>query len=339
MRDELALRAGELADETFHTLYLGGGTPSALPTDDIALLVSTALARYPFIAEPEITLEANPEDLTAEQLAAWRSIGINRLSIGVQGFENELLKNWNRLHDAATALASISKAQSAGFENLSVDLIFGDPMLDDAAWASALETVTGLGVTHLSCYALTVEEKTALAYQVRHGRRPPVDESRSSHHFALLQDMMREAGYDQYEISNFAQPGWHSRHNMAYWQDVPYIGIGPSAHSYDGNKRQWNVAHNLRYVDAISEGILLSESEILTPAQRYNEWVMTGLRTSMGISLERIRSLGPDFSLHLERQAGRYKASGQIREEDHRMILDPGSYFLADGIAADLFIV
>jgi oxygen-independent coproporphyrinogen-3 oxidase len=339
MADELRLRRDELPGHTFETLYFGGGTPSALDGPDIERLAGEALSRYPFSPDPEVTLEANPEDITAQNLTAWRNAGINRLSIGVQGFQDDMLKNWNRAHDAQTALSSIKRAQDAGFDNISIDLIYGDPILDDDAWISNIRTVTDLGVPHISCYALTVEEKTALAYQVSQGRRPPVDDERSSRQYAMLQVMMRDTGYEQYEVSNFAKPGWHSRHNIAYWQDVPYIGIGPSAHSYDGVKRQWNIAHNIRYIDALGAGTMLTEFEILTPAQRYNEQVMTGLRTSMGIDLGKIRAIGSAFIAHLERHAGRYVVTGQIRVDGGRMVLDPSAYFLADGIAADLFMV
>src|SRR5690606_4100655 len=226
MADELRLRRDELPGHTFETLYFGGGTPSALDGPDIERLAGEALSRYPFSPDPEVTLEANPEDITAQNLTAWRNAGINRLSIGVQGFQDDMLKNWNRAHDAQTALSSIKSAQDAGFDNISIDLIYGDPILDDDAWISNTRPATDLGVPHISCYALTVEEKTALAYQVSQGRRPPVDEERSSRQYAMLQAIMRDTGYEQYEVSNFAKPGWHSRHNIAYWQDVPYIGIG-----------------------------------------------------------------------------------------------------------------
>jgi len=339
MRTELAMHRDEWTGHEFGTIYFGGGTPSAVATADIDALIEQVMSLYEVAPDPEITLEANPEDITPDNLSAWQESGINRLSIGIQGFQDDMLRHWNRIHDAAGALASIERAQAAGFSNISIDLIYGGPELEDSDWSKNLETVIGLGIPHISCYALTVEERTAMAYQVRQGRRPPVDEARAARHYAILQDTLGDRGYEQYEVSNFSLPGWHSRHNTSYWQDVPYLGIGPSAHSYDGTKRQWNVAHNIRYIDAIEAGTLLTEFEILSPAERYNELVMTGLRTSYGIDLGQVGSMGARFADHLLAHAKRYVDAGQIRATDERLFITPGSYFLSDGIAADLFMV
>jgi oxygen-independent coproporphyrinogen-3 oxidase len=313
------------------TVYFGGGTPSLLSTHSIEGLMRALAERYPIAEDAEVTLEANPDDILPERLDAWKASGINRLSIGVQSFREEDLRWMNRAHDAAQAREAILLARGAGFGHDSIDLIYGTPGLTDADWERNIRTAIELGCPHLSCYALTVEPRTALAASGVY-----VDPEAQARQFLLGAEWLTLAGYEHYEISNFALPGHRSRHNSSYWQGMPYLGLGPSAHSFDGRVRRWNVSNNALYLQSIAAGAVPYEEEVLTPVQRLNEYIMTSLRTMEGLDLEKIASTwGESVRVILERKAGAYEA--RARMVDARMILTPEGKLFADGIAADLF--
>lgn len=337
---EIELRKHFLDSQQIDSIYFGGGTPSVLDEKELQLLLDAIYTNYHVADHPEITLEANPDDISPLHLAEWKSMGINRLSIGVQAFQDKLLQEWNRSHNAIQSQVSIRLAQDAGFENITADLIYGSTLLSDDDWQYNIRMLTEMGIPHISAYALTVEEKTALHYQVEKGKTPAPDEEQAARQYAQLQQQLEEAGYEQYEVSNFAKPGYRSKHNSSYWSGVHYLGIGPSAHSYNGTSRQWNIAHNVQYLESIKQGKLPLETEVLTPAQQYNEIVMTGLRTAEGIDLERIKAIDTSFVDFLEQTAKPFQEQQQLYlTESGNLALYHAFYFLADGIASALFYV
>lgn len=321
------------------TLYFGGGTPSLLPTADIERLLQGVNAILPIAPDAEITLEANPDDMDADRLSEWKSIGITRLSIGIQSFRDEDLRWMNRSHDARQALAAVEAAQAAGFSDISIDLIFGSPGLPTEAWASNLEIALSLGVPHLSCYALTVEAGTPLDAMVRRQKRLPPDPERQAEQYLLLLDRTEAAGYEPYEISSFCRPGHRSRHNSAYWKGTPYFGFGPSAHSFDGTDRRWNIASNTAYIEAIRKGSIPSEAETLTPVQRLNEYVMTALRTQEGIDLARVaQAWGTEEADRLRSGIAKQMDRGMVVLAEECIRLTREGRLFADGIASELFL-
>ncbi len=300
--NELVLRKNELNGKV-ETIYFGGGTPSLLSSEELQQIFETIYKNYKVSENPEITLEANPDDLSNNLIIQLSKSPINRLSIGIQSFFEEDLKLMNRAHNASEALECIKEAKKQ-FENISIDLIYGIPGMSNERWKKNLEIALNLNVPHLSCYALTVEPKTALKKFIEKGIVPPVDEEVAKQHYEILLHETEKAGLENYEFSNFGKPGFHSRNNTAYWEGKPYIGIGPSAHSYDGKSRSWNVANNTKYIKSIAEEIRPSEMEILSKEDRYNEYIMTGLRTKKGVSLEKVESeFGKNFSEYLLKQA------------------------------------
>ncbi len=336
---ELELRKGEFKEEVVQTIYFGGGTPSVLEIDEIERLLAAVYAHYSVIEDPEITLEANPDDLSAEKIRQLAQSKINRLSIGIQSFFEADLKLMNRAHNAQEATACIEEA-TRYFKNISIDLIYGLPNMDNTRWKQNIEKALSFNVPHISSYALTVEPQTALASFVEKGLVTPVDDEAAHAHFHILSETLEAAGFESYEISNFGKPGYFSKNNTAYWLQKKYIGIGPSAHSYDGTRRGWNVKNNPKYLKAIAASELPMEVEVLSKTDQYNEYVMTGLRTIWGVSLEKIRTdFGDDFRTYILSQAQKYM-------EDHLLYLDgevvlttKKGRFLADGIAADLFMI
>ena len=288
---EVALRAGYFGAEPGRrpSLYFGGGTPSLLTADELNRLFEVIGQHFPWAADAEITLEANPDDLTPAWLAALRQTPVNRLSIGIQSFHEPHLRLMNRAHSAAEALACVHRARDAGFSNLSIDLIYGIPAPDHGIWERDLATAAALAAPHLSAYALTIEPRTALGRWTAQGRFRPAPDEFTAHQFELLTATLTGAGYDHYEVSNFAQPGHEARHNSAYWDGAAYLGLGPSAHSFDGGlTRQANVASNAGYVAALERGELAATTELLTPRDRANEYLMTALRTRRGLDLTRL---------------------------------------------------
>ena len=334
---EAALRR-DYINEPIATVYFGGGTPSLLPTDDLKFTIDTLRKLFVIDADADITLEANPDDITEERLIAWKSIGINRLSIGVQSFFEEDLQWMNRAHNATQALQSIELAQRNGFENITIDLIYGTPTLSDEHWKQNVKTAIALGVPHLSCYALTVEPKTALEKMIAQNKMENVDPEKQSRHFELLMQWMQNAGYEHYEISNFAKLGKRSRHNSSYWKGLSYLGLGPSAHSFNGKERQWNIANNALYIKGMEENIPVFEIEYLTVTQQLNEYIMTGLRTIEGLSLQYVsEKWSDDFSNEIAMGAKKFLNNELMHQKNNHLILTNRGKLFADGIAAELF--
>lgn len=335
---ELVLRKSELIGEV-ETIYLGGGTPSLLSFEELQQIFQTIYKNYKISENPEITLEANPDDLSNNLIIQLSKSLINRLSIGIQSFFEEDLKLMNRAHNATEALECIKEAKQY-FENISIDLIYGIPGMSCERWQENLEIALKLDVPHLSCYALTVEPKTALKKFIEKGIVPPVDEEVAKQHYEILLSETEKAGFDNYEFSNFGKPGFHSRNNTAYWEGKTYLGIGPSAHSYDGKSRSWNVANNTKYIKSIEAGTLSSEKEMLSKEDKYNEYIMTGLRTKKGVSLEKVENeFGKKFSDYLMKQAENPLKNEFLILESNTLKISKKGKFLSDGIAADLFWV
>lgn len=334
---EITIQQHYLTD-TVETIYFGGGTPSLLKPAQLTVLLETIHEFFRVKADVEITLEANPDDIDPTVLNAWKRAGINRLSIGIQSFQEADLQWMGRAHNALQALNCIQEAREAGISNLSIDLIYGGPTLPHKNWELNLKTAIDAGVSHLSCYALTVEPKTALALKINRHELPEIDSVHQSEQFLMLQTITANAGYEQYEISNFALPGKRSKHNSSYWSGAHYLGIGPSAHSFNGVSRQWNISNNSLYIQSILKGAVPFEMEVLTPIQQINEYIMTALRTVEGISAETIDRIAqqPIFT-ELVKDAQKHIHRGLMECNHHQLLITPAGKFMADGIAADLF--
>ena len=334
---EIELRKDESLVEQIETIYFGGGTPSLLTIEELRLLIDTIYQNYNVVKNPEITLEANPDDLSTAQIHKLASTQINRLSIGIQSFFDEDLQLMNRAHNAEEAQNCLSVARDS-FENISIDLIYGIPGLTNKRWLENVEKALSFNVPHISSYALTVEPKTALESLIKKGVIANVDDAIAQEQFLLLIDTSEAKGFIHYEISNFGKEGWFSKNNSAYWKGKSYIGIGPSAHSFNGKKRSWNVRNNNKYIKSINENILPSESETLTNNDCYNEYVMTGLRTIWGVSLAKIESdFGLAFKEYLLEQSRQYLDKQFLYIENDKLLVTKKGKFLSDGIAADLF--
>ncbi|MGH1335759.1 MAG: radical SAM family heme chaperone HemW [Aureispira sp.] len=323
--------------QPLQTVYLGGGTPSILSAQEINALWATIEQYYLLAPEMEITLEANPDDLTVEYVQELRDTPINRFSIGIQSFFEEDLQWMNRAHNAQQARACLEIAQAAGFDQLTIDLIYGGPTTTHEHWAANLATVFELQVPHFSCYALTVEPNTALAHQIKTGKRAAVEDAHAAEQFDYLLAQIAAKGYEQYEISNFCRPPNYAQHNSNYWTGAPYLGVGPAAHSFDGENRRWNVAHNPKYINGITTGETYWESELLTVQDRHNEYIMTALRTKWGVDLERLKQWGTRVVPQFEAQAARYLERGWIQKKGQTYVLTNQGKFLADAIISDFF--
>ena len=354
---EIAMRKSEFQDDPefsgVETIYFGGGTPSILQITDIRLLIDEVYRNYKVVDNPEITLEANPDDLIANVLSSralpklrerdfyeeYRSIGINRLSIGIQSFFEDDLKLMNRAHNSVEAKSCLEIATQY-FDNISIDLIYGMPNMSNEKWLHNIETALSFNIPHISSYALTVEPKTALHTFIQKGIIPQLDDEVAQEHFHLLLDKLEENGFIHYELSNFGKENYFSKNNSSYWLGKKYIGIGPSAHSYDGEKRGWNVSNNTLYLKSIQENKLPLETETLTKTDRYNEYVMTGLRTIWGISLDRIETeFGKTYLDYLNQQAAKYIEDHLLFVDDNVLRTTKSGKFLSDGIASDLFLL
>ncbi len=334
---EITLQENYL-NQAVATIYFGGGTPSLLPAKDLETIIKAINQIFLVKTSAEITLETNPDDISIDNLLHWKKIGINRLSIGVQSFFNNDLTWMNRAHNAEQALQSIHLAKKCGFENITIDLIYGTPTLTDQAWQQNVELAINSGVQHLSCYALTVEPKTALHKMIGQKTMENIDPDKQARHFEILMERTSAAGFEHYEISNFALKGYRSQHNSSYWQSKHYLGLGPSAHSFNGESRQWNVASNALYISSLHKNILPFEKEILTPQHRLNEYIMTSLRTIEGIQLPTIRqSFGESAFEKLLHDAASFLASNTLEKNGETLRLTSKGKFLADGIASDLF--
>jgi len=336
---EISMRKEEFKNEVIQTIYFGGGTPSVLAIEDLRLLIDSVYDNFKVVDNPEITVEANPDDLSNDRIIELSNNRINRLSIGIQSFFEDDLKLMNRAHNAEEAKKCLEEATKY-FDNISLDLIYGIPGMSNEKWIQNIETALSFGIPHISSYALTVEPKTALYSFIQKGIISAPEDEVAQEHFEILLEKLEEAGFIHYELSNFGKENYFSKNNSSYWLGKKYIGIGPSAHSYDGEKRGWNVSNNALYIKSIQEEKLPLETEILSKTDRYNEYVMTGLRTIWGISLDRIQSeFGQTYLDYLNQQAAKYV-------EDHLLFVDENilrttrkGKFLSDGIASDLFML
>jgi oxygen-independent coproporphyrinogen III oxidase len=334
---EISLTTGK-QDEIIETIYFGGGTPSLLSEGELNEILYKVKASFIVSADAEITLEANPDDISAASLNLWKHAGINRLSIGIQSFFQQDLEWMNRAHDAKQAAESIELAMDAGFTNFSIDLIFGAPGLSDSNWEKNVMHVIAKKIPHISCYALTAEPKTALQKMIEKKITPGIDADQQARQYLLLMQWLEEAGYEHYEISNFALPGMQSRHNSSYWQGKTYFGFGPSAHSYKHNTRSWNISNNMAYIKSLEKNIIPAEKEVLTPVQQLNEYIMTRLRLNTGLDMSFIsENFGNDAVEKLFDAAAKHTASGKMITDNRRLYLTREGKLFADGIAADLF--
>lgn len=330
---ELELQTSFLNDEIIETIYFGGGTPSLCEKDEIQIMMGKVHSSFKIAPNAEVTLEANPDDITKKKLQSWKETGINRLSIGVQSFFDEDLQWMNRVHNAQQATDNLQLAKKY-FDNITIDLIYGIPLLSDEKWKQNVDKAIDYNIPHLSCYALTVEPKTPLYKLIQRHKTEEVNPDKQAEQFLLLMQWMEEAGYQHYEISNFAKPGFRSRHNSSYWQGKKYLGIGPSAHSFNGVSRQWNLSNNDNYIESIHKGIIPFEKEELNPKQKLNEFIMTSLRTLEGLDLTLVEET---VSYKLKAVSKKYIASGKMIAKDNFLRLTKEGKLQADGIAADLF--
>jgi len=336
---EITLRSSELQEEV-QTIYFGGGTPSILAPATIDKMLQTLHAHYSISSNPEVTLEANPDDITAEKAKAWKQMGINRFSIGVQSFADENLQWMNRAHDASQSMDCIQIIREAGFQHFSIDLIYGTPGQTQEGWIKDLEKAIELKIPHLSCYALTVEEGTALHHMIGSGKKQKISADEQAERFEALVELSTKAGYIHYEISNLAMPGNESKHNSAYWEGKPYLGFGPSAHSFSGTKRSWNIADNLKYIQSIEAGILPREEETLREIDQLNEYIMTSLRSIKGMQKGVIETRwGMNKLQIISTEIEQFIRSGKIITTENAWVLTGEGRFFADGIASSLFFL
>lgn len=341
MKKEIFLRKNELQNKNLKSLYFGGGTPSILKVDELKSIIDEVLKYFTFDENIEITLEANPDDLNQNFLKGLSETAVNRLSIGTQSFFDADLKLMNRAHSASEAESSIKRSQDSGFENISIDLIYGSPTSDFEIWKENLSKTIELQVPHISSYALTVELKTALESWISKNKINAPKESEQNKQFYYMSDFLKGNGFDHYEISNFGKPGFHSRHNSAYWKYSEYLGIGPSAHSYDGNnQRSWNIANNSIYIKNLNENTLPKETEILSEKDQFNEMLMIGLRTIWGADLQKMKDkFSSEIMGKFHQEIQPKIADGILVIESNHLKIPEKHWFLADGIASDLFVV
>jgi oxygen-independent coproporphyrinogen-3 oxidase len=336
---EIALRKEELGDTTIETIYFGGGTPSVLSTAEIKELIAAVYLNFEVVKNPEITLEANPDDLSEEKIIALSKSPINRLSIGVQSFFEKDLKLMNRAHNAAEAKKSLVLA-TRYFENISLDLIYGIPGCTNEEWLANIKIALSFGIPHISSYALVVEPHTALKTMIEKGKIKNIDDAKTQEQFQILIRELAIGGFIQYEVSSFGKEGFFSKNNSSYWLGIAYLGIGPSAHSFDGKQRSWNIKNNTKYIKSIQENVLPIERETLSTTDQYNEFVMTGLRTIWGVSLEKIKdNFGKKYLDYLENQSKKHIEETLLFVENGTLKTGEKGRFLVDGIAADLFML
>ena len=337
--DEVRNRAPLLDGESVETIYFGGGTPSLLERTELGLLLQSVSDHCDVSTDAEVTLEANPDDLTKERATTLRHLGVNRLSLGIQSFHDADLQYMNRVHNSAQAKDALVIA-SEMFDNVSMDLIFGTPTMTHRSWRKNLLLAIESGVQHISAYALTVEEKTALAHFIKTGKQKGPEETATAEQFEIAMELLSEAGYEHYEISNYARPGFQSRHNNAYWNGTRYIGFGPSAHSFDGQTRSWNVSNNARYIAMMKAGDATEDSETLTSSQRANEFIMTQLRTIRGCDIVRLRQLVSESQLDSTlKEVEALRADGLLDSRNGTIFLTTKGKLLADGVIGRLFVV
>ncbi|MFK7806812.1 MAG: radical SAM family heme chaperone HemW [Saprospiraceae bacterium] len=333
---EIDLQRDYLESRDLDTIYFGGGTPSLLNEKELNDIFEAIHKVYNIAKDAEITLEANPDDLDKETLGVLRKSIVNRLSIGVQSFHETDLRFMNRAHNSAEALTCIKLAQDAGFPNLTIDLIYGVPGLTNDLWLENLSLFKKLEVPHLSSYCLTVEEGTALHHFVKTGKAPPVDEQKAAEQFELLMDFSEKENYEHYEISNFAKPGFRAKHNTSYWKGISYLGLGPSAHSYNGKSRQWNIANNAKYRKAIEQGETTFEKEVLKETDQYNEYLLTRLRTIWGVEKSDLEEIAPQYVSNFSKKILQFEKDGTVVRQNNQWTLTRAGKLLADRIAMEL---
>ncbi len=322
------------------SVYFGGGTPSLLSQSELMTIFETLHKHFEISEDAEITLEANPDDLTSKKIKELKDTPVNRLSIGIQSFYDEDLKLMNRVHNSQEALSAVKASQDKGFENITIDLIYGIPTLTNEKWKHNLQTAFDLEVKHISSYCLTLEPKTALAHLVKAGKIKNLDEQQSAEQFEIMLDEMRKNNFIQYEISNFCKDNYFSQHNSNYWLKENYLGLGPSAHSYNGNSRQWNISNNALYIQSLEKNKIPFEEEILTKAQHYNEYVLTSLRTMWGTDLEYIEEhFGKDYLSYCLAEVEKHINAEEIKVEGEKLFLTDKGKLFADKIASNLFLV
>jgi oxygen-independent coproporphyrinogen-3 oxidase len=341
LNNELLLRKNKFENEKIKTIYFGGGTPSLLTIEELRLLMESIYNNYTVVDKVEITLEANPDDLSTEKIEKLSKTKINRLSIGIQSFFDDDLQFMNRAHTAKESKKCLKEAQRY-FDNITIDLIYGVPNMSNQKWLANLQMAFEFGVPHISSYALTVEEKTALHNFIKKGKVPPVDENLALQHFNILVKETKKQGFVQYEISNFGKSSYFSKHNTSYWLGEKYVGIGPSAHSFNGFERSWNVSNNSKYIKSLEMDKLPSEAEILSINDRFNEYIMIGLRTIWGVSFQKIKDgFGIDYLTHFKKNIQPFvkKELLKVHTKTQVVTTTKKGKFMADGIASDLFIV
>ena len=336
---EIGLQQNYLGSQTIETVYFGGGTPSLLTGDEVSRIIEAIQTQYDLSKTPEVTLEANPDDLNLQKLREFRNTSINRFSIGVQSFFDEDLKWMNRAHQANEAESAIKRAQDFGFENITIDLIYGFPLLTDQKWGENIQKAVQFQIPHISSYSMTVEPKTALANFINTEKQKPLDDAQSAAQFQILMAELAANGFEHYEISNFAKPNHHSKHNTNYWKGVHYLGIGPSAHSFNGESRQWNIANNAKYLAELAIKKIPFEMELLSLNDRFNEYIMTSLRTMWGIDLRKVANdFDPQIKDKLLAAADEYLSKNWLAFADEKLILTREGKLYADLIASELFI-
>lgn len=337
---ELTMRKDYLKGEKVETIYFGGGTPSQLGKDDFTLIFDTIREQYGLEQSQEITLEANPDDLTPEYLIMLSTLPFNRISMGIQTFDDATLKLLNRRHNAQTAIEAVGRCREAGFRNISIDLIYGLPGETRERWESDLRQAIDLNVEHISAYHLIYEEDTPIYKMLKQHRIDEVDEDSSLQFFTLLMEHLQKAGYEHYEISNFCRPGKQSRHNTSYWKGIPYLGCGPSAHSFNGTTREWNVSSIDTYIKGIEENRRAFETEFLDPATRYNEFIITTMRTAWGTPIEKLKlEFGNEMWDYCRKMAAPYLANGKLEVHDGALRLTREGIFISDSVMSDLLWV
>lgn len=338
MLQEIRLQANYLEKEAIETLYFGGGTPSLLGADDIKALIDEVAKLHAISDKAEITLEANPDDLNVKKVSELRNTPVNRFSIGIQSFHEEDLRWMNRAHTASEADSSIKRVQDAGFENITADLIYGFPLLTDTKWKANIDKLISYNIPHISAYSMTVESKTALAHFIKAGKQPAMDEGQSANQFHILSDMLTAAGFEHYEISNYARSQSYAIHNTNYWRSKPYLGIGPSAHSFNGGQRQWNISNNAQYISNLLKRIIPAEIENLTLHDKINEYIMTSLRTMWGMDLNLVEHLyGYDYRKKIVDKIAGFEETDHAILKNNSITLTFNGKLIADQIAADLF--
>lgn len=347
LKKEIIDRKSYLDDELVKTIYFGGGTPSLLPVKYVEEIMELLHKNFNIVANPEVTLEINPDTIDKDKIFALKSLGVNRMSVGIQSFHDDDLRYLGRRHDSRHAMQVLDDLKSVGFEKITLDLIYGMPTLTEEKWNENLDIFFSTGISHLSAYALTVEPKTILGQKIEKAELQEVSEEETIRHYNILVERTKENGFEHYEISNFAKEGCRSQHNSIYWQDVKYLGLGPSAHSYDGNSRQWNVSNLTKYIQLVGDAEtqrrrdaeLFYEKEILSTEDKYNEYVMTSLRTSWGCDIEKIeRDYGKSYSHNFLKNIKKYLDSGIMLKDFNTYHLTDEGMLFADGIAADLFV-